>query len=296
MAAERKLRVGSRGTDFCRTQTAGILERVREKHPGADFEIVDVGASGASGADVETLVEAIGAGLCDLHVCGAREIPLELPEDVVLAACTERRDPFDVLIAKEGALLEDLEEGAAVAVITSRVKVQITSFRDDLKIVRTDGTVDRLLDRLNGGEFQAFIVAAEEVEILGWENAVAEVFPPDILLPAAGQGSFGLLARRSDQAVARIAQDVNHVLTRQVVRAERAFLRELGVRPTDPVAVHGAFDGDTLVLEALLGDEVSGAILRDDLDGRPEEEEDLGIRLAKLFVADGAQDYLAGYR
>ena len=56
----------------------------------------------------------------------------------------------------------------------------------------------------------------------------------------------------------------------------------------DPAAVHGAFEGDTLVIEALLADEVSGAILRDDLDGKPEEEEDLGIRLAKLFVADGA--------
>jgi hypothetical protein len=60
--------------------------------------------------------------------------------------------------------------------------------------------------------------------------------------------------------------------------------------------VHGSFDGETLVLEALLGDVVSGAILRDDLDGSPEEGADLGVRLAKLVLADGARDYLAGYR
>lgn len=293
MNTERKVRVGCRGTDFCRAQTAAVLERVRQKRPGVLFEMVDVAESGA---DVETMIEAIGAGLCDLHVCGAREIPLELPDDVVLAACTERRDPFDVLIAKEGSLLEDLEASAVVAVNAARVKVQIASFRDDLRIERVDGTVDRLLDRLNAGEFDAFIVAAEEVEILSWENAVSEVFPPDILLPSAGQGSFGFLARRSDGPIGEIFAEVNHLVTRQVIRAERAFLRELGVRLTDPVAVHGSFDGDTLVLEALMGDEVSGAILRDDLDGRPEEEEDLGIRLAKLFVADGARDYLAGYR
>jgi hydroxymethylbilane synthase len=125
---------------------------------------------------------------------------------------------------------------------------------------------------------------------------VVEVFPPDILLPAAGQGSFAFLARRSDDETAELVQPVDHEITRQVIRAERAFLRELGVRPDHPVAVHGAFEGDTLVLEALLGDEVSGAILRDDLDGTPEEEDALGIRLAKLFVADGARDYLAGYR
>jgi hydroxymethylbilane synthase len=292
LAAERKLRVGCRGTDFCRAQTAAILERIRAKNPGSTFEIIEIGAP----ADVATLVEAIGAGQCDLHVCGAREIPLDLPEDVVLAACTERRDPFDVLIAQDSALLEDLEQGTVLGVDSARAKVQIAGFRDDLEIVRVEGTVDRLLDRLNAGEFAAFIVAAEEVEILGWEKAVAEVFPPDILLPAAGQGSFGLLTRHSDRTTAEIVRSVDHVVTRQVVRAERAFLRELGVRTTDPVAVHGSFEGDTLVLEALLGDEVSGAILRDDLDGQAAEEDDLGIRLAKLFVADGARDYLAGYR
>ena len=81
-----------------------------------------------------------------------------------------------------------------------------------------------------------------------------------------------------------------------VIRAERAFLRELNVRPSDPVAVHGSFEDETLVLEALLGDAISGAILRDDLDGDPSEEGDLGVRLAKLFMADSARDYLAGYR
>ena len=80
------------------------------------------------------------------------------------------------------------------------------------------------------------------------------------------------------------------------ISAERAFLRELSVRLTDPVAVHGSFESDELVLEAMLGDEISGAMLRDDLDGDPTEEGDLGIRLAKLFVADGARDYLAGYK
>jgi hydroxymethylbilane synthase len=133
------------------------------------------------------------------------------------------------------------------------------------------------------------------VETLGWEDAVSEVFPPDIILPAAGQGSFALLARKDDEAMTAALREIDHLVTRQVVNAERAFLRELNVKLTDPVAVHGSFDGETLVLEALLGDVVSGAILRDDLDGDPSEEAALGVRLAKLFVADGARDYLASY-
>lgn len=291
MAEGRPIRVGCRGTQFCKAQTAAVLKRLADKHPDLEFEFMDVPGNG----DESPILEALGAGVCDLHVRGMRDVPLELPEDVVVAACTERNDPFDVLIAQDGALLEDLPEAARLGVESARVSVQIGSFREDLTIERSDGTVDELLESLNAGRLAAFIVAAEDVETLGWEDAVTEVFPPDILLPAAGQGSFGLLTRRDDERTSGLVQEIDHLITRQVVRAERAFLRELNVKIKDPVAVHGSFEGDTLVLEALLGDEVSGAILRDDLDGDPSEEEALGIRLAKLFVADGARDYLASY-
>jgi hydroxymethylbilane synthase len=268
-----------------------VLKRIAEKRPDLEFEYAEVPGNG----DQSPILEALGAGVCDLHVRAMRDVPLELPEDVVIAACTERKDPFDVLVARDGALLEDLPEGARLGVESARVSVQIGSFREDLKVERVEGTVDRLLDQLNHGKLAAFIVAAEDVETLGWEDAVSEVFPPDIILPAAGQGSFALLARKDDEAMTAALREIDHLVTRQVVNAERAFLRELNVKLTDPVAVHGSFDGETLVLEALLGDVVSGAILRDDLDGDPSEEAALGVRLAKLFVADGARDYLASY-
>jgi len=286
------LRVGCRGTQFCRRQTSFVLERLRAIVPGIEFEIVDVPVTG----DSDATLDALAAGMFDLHIRGARELPMELPAGVTLAACTQRSDPFDVLVARDGSLLEDLPEGSVVAVESLRVKVQIASFREDLSVRLRDGSVDQLLEALNRGEIAAFIVAAEDVETCGWEESVTEVFPPDIVLPAAGQGSFAVLVRDDDAAAAEVARQLDHELTRQIILAERAFLIELNVRPSDPVAVHGSFEGDTLVLEALLGDAVSGAILRDDLDGLPSEEADLGVRLAKLFMADGARDYLAGYK
>lgn len=287
------VRVGCRGTDFCRKQTSYVLEAMQSAGNDVRFEVVDV--PHVEG-DEDAILEALAAGVFDLHVRGARELPVELPDDILLAACTQRSDPFDVLVAREGNLLEDLPEGSVVGVESLRVKVQIASFREDLELKLVDGSVDSLFMQLNAGEIAAFITAAEDVETCGWEESVTEVFPPDIVLPSAGQGSFALLTRASDKATSAIARGVDHGITHQIIRAERAFLRELNVRPTDPVAVHGSFEGDQLVLEALLGDAVSGAILRDDLDGDPSEEADLGVRLAKLFIADGARDYLAGYR
>ena len=118
---------------------------------------------------------------------------------------------------------------------------------------------------------------------------------PTFCFRPPGREAFALLAHTGDERVAEAAASIDHLITRQVILAERAFLRELNVKISDPVAVHGSFEEDCLVMEALLGDEVSGAILRDDLDGEPSEEDALGVRLAKLFVADGARDYLASY-
>lgn len=290
MTERRKIRAGIRATRYCRAQTTRVLEYLQGQHPDVDFEIQEIG-----GGD-DGVLTALGTGLCDLHIRGARELPGELPDDLEIAACTQRDDPFDVLIAQEGHLLEDLPAGSVVAVDSSRVKVQLESFREDVELQQVDDTADRTFERLNAGEIAAFVVAAEVVQTFGWQESVSEVFPPDIVLPAAGQGSIALLVRKGDETSLDVIRSVDDLVTRQVVLAERAFLAELNVRPTDPVAVHGSFEDDTLVLEAMLGDEVSGAILRDDLDGEPQEEGDLGVRLAKLFMADGARDYLASYK
>ncbi len=293
MSEGRTVTVGCRGTDFCRAQTATVLKRLADNHPELSFETVDIPDGNGDG---NSILEALSAGVFELHLRGARELPVNLPEELVLAACTRRIDPFDVLIAQDGQLLEDLPDGSRVAVESARVAVQLGKFREDLKIERMDGTVDRLMERLEAGDVSGFVVAAEDVETLGWEASVAEVFPPELLLPAAGQGSFALLARAGDEETITLAREIDDLVSRQIVLAERAFLRELSVQITDPVAVHGSFEGDDLVLEAMLGDAISGAMLRDDLDGAPSEEDALGIRLAKLFVADGARDYLAGYK
>ncbi len=292
MAVSKTIKVGCRGTDFCRAQTAKLLERLTAAAPAVKFEIEEIAESAKPGA----ILDALASGKIHLHVRGARELPLELPEGVKLVACTERNDPFDVLLSHGGELLEDLTEGATVGAESARVVVQLGRFREDLKVLRIDGTVDRLLPILERGEVAGVVVAAEDVETLGWEGLVSEVFPPDILLPAAGQGSFALLAHAGDERAAQVAQTLDHQLTRQIVLAERAFLRELHVNPADPVAVHGRLEDGVILLEGMLGDAASGALLRDELDGEPSEGEDLGVRLAKLFMADGAVDYLASYK
>jgi len=288
----KTIKVGCRGTDFCRLQTGKIVERLAAAHPGARFEIETI----SEAKNPDAILDAVASGRVHFHARGARELPIVLPDALRLAAITERVDPFDVLLSQGGMLLEDFTEGATVGVESARVAVQLGRFREDLKIKRVDGTVDKLFPHLERGEVAGIVVAAEDVETLGWQGLVAEVFPPDIVLPAAGQGSVAIVVRADDETTAKLVAALDHDPTRKIVLAERAFLRELHVDHSDPVAVHGHPEDGVILLEGLLGDAASGAVLRDELDGEPSEGEDLGVRLAKLFMADGAVDYLASYK
>lgn len=292
MSVAKSIKVGCRKSEFCRVQTERILDRLRASAPQVEFEIQVIPEASKPGA----ILDALAAGAIQLHIRGCRELPLELPEGVHLAACTERSDPFDVLLSQGGMLLEDFTDGANVGVESARVAIQLGRFREDLKIKQVEGTVDRLFPLLEKGDVSGIVVAAEDVESLGWQGLVSEVFPPDILLPAAGQGSHALLTQTGDAKTAQVVRVLNHQLTSQIIAAERAFLRELDVKPTDPVAVNGRLEDGIILLEGLLGDTGSGAVMRDELDGETTEGADLGVRLAKLFMADGALDYLASYK
>jgi hydroxymethylbilane synthase len=292
LSEKRVIRVGCRGTEFCRAQTAIVLGRLAEE-AGVQFEFSDF--PGANGED-HPIQDALAAGMIDMHIRGARELPIRPVDGVELAACTTRVDPFDVLVSRDGDLLEDLQDATVVGVESARVAVQLGRFLGNLEIRQVEGTVDRLMQQLEAGEVSAFVVAAEDVETLRWEGMVAEVFTPEIILPAAGQGSFAVLVREGDAKTREVAALLDDETTRNIVLAERAFLRELDVRMSDPVAVHGEQGEDGLVLRGLLADTVSGAVMRDELEGELTEAEGLGIRLAKLFVGEGARDYLASYR
>ncbi|HET9888526.1 MAG TPA: hypothetical protein VFR10_13545, partial [bacterium] len=139
MTQSKIIRVGCRGTDFCRAQTRKILDLLSAREPAARFEIEEI----PPGPNSASILEALAEGRIQLHIRGARELPVKLRPGVQIAACTERNDPFDVLVSQGGMLLEDFAPGGVVGVESARVSVQLGRFREDIKMRRVDGTVDR---------------------------------------------------------------------------------------------------------------------------------------------------------
>jgi hydroxymethylbilane synthase len=86
---------------------------------------------------------------------------------------------------------------------------------------------------------------------LSWSARITEILPPEICLPAVGQGALGIEAREdlAPSIAAGIAK-LDDVQTRTAVTAERALLREMEGGCQVPLGAWARFENGKLVMDA----------------------------------------------
>jgi len=116
------------------------------------------------------------------------------------------------------------------------------------------------------------------------------------MLPAVGQGALGIETRSDDLETRRVLAPLDDTASHAAVLAERAMLAELQGGCLAPVGAWGRVADGQLVLD--------GAVLS--LDGRRrlaasaagtlEEAPDIGVRVARKLLDQGAQELIASAR
>jgi hydroxymethylbilane synthase len=154
----RTIRLGTRGSDLALRQAATVAERLEGRR--FDVELVTVETTGdritdelihrlgKTGAFVRDLDEEILSGDLDAAVHSMKDMPTEMPEDLVVAGVPERGPPGDLLCTPDGASLAALPEGAVVGTSSLRRGAQLLANRDDLQVEPLRGNVDTRVEKL----------------------------------------------------------------------------------------------------------------------------------------------------
>jgi len=152
------VRLGTRGSDLALRQAATIKERLENRR--FDVELVEVETTGdqitdeaihelgKTGAFVRALDEEVLDGDCDAAVHSMKDMPTEMPGDLVVAGVPERAAPRDVLVTRDGSSLMGLPEGATVGTSSLRRGAQLLAEREDLDIQPLRGNVDTRIEKL----------------------------------------------------------------------------------------------------------------------------------------------------
>ena len=275
-------------------RAAGIAVEIRvirttsEHHPEMPLAVIDQ-------RDVFTrqLDEALLSGEIDLAVHSLKDVPTEPPEWVDLAAITRRRDPSDVLVSDGRHTLEDLPQGAVVATSSQRRRAQLLYRRPDLGVVGIRGNVDTRVRKMREGAADAVVLARAGLERLGLD-APHTVIPPEVMLPAVGQGALTVAARENSPLRETVRGALNHSPTERAVQAERNMLRTLGGGCRVPVGALAVARDDDVRLRGIVASPDGALVYRGDAMGSDPDE--VGERLAQDLLKQGAEVVLGEVR
>jgi hydroxymethylbilane synthase len=308
------LRIGTRSSALAVWQT----ERVRELLHGAgqQTERIEIKTTGDLTPDIplarigsralftRQIDDALLEGRIDLAVHSLKDLPTELPGGIAIAAVSIREDARDALVGRGPLRWNDIPLGATIATSSLRRRAQLLGSRPDLQIVDVRGNVDTRLGKLSDRqEWTAIVLATAGLVRLGLAHRIGERLPPDVMLPAPGQGALAVTVRTDDASVRGTVRDaVHHEPTALQVTAERAFLRRLEGGCQVPVAAYAEPQGGSGHRLMLHGRVISldGSTMVEGHETRDIRDEEqagsLGVALAEGLLATGAAPILREVR
>jgi hydroxymethylbilane synthase len=300
----KTLKIATRQSPLALWQAEHIRDRLEALHTGLKVELVTfvtqgdkildtpLAKIGGKGLFVKELEAALLDGRADLAVHSMKDVPMHLPEGLSLAVICEREDPFDAFVSNEYEHIDALPQGAKLGTSSLRRKCQILKQRPDLDVIDLRGNVGTRLSKLDGGAYDAIILASAGLKRLGLHSRIRHTLEPTLSLPAVGQGALGLECRDQDQAVLDLILPLMHDETNVCVRAERAFNAYLEGGCQVPIAGFATLSNGVLSIEGRVGSVDGTTLLKAVETGQPEQAEQLGVDLAKQLLAQGAGDLL----
>lgn len=247
---KKKLSCGTRGSALALTQTDEVIDLLEKKYHGLEIEKIIIKTQGdlfkdraisefkGVGVFVKELDEKILANEIEFSVNSLKDVPVELPSELCIAAVLKRANPNDVLISRFN--IERLPYKAIIGTSSMRRKALLLHLRNDLKIEDLRGNVPTRIKKWKAGTYDGIIVAKAGMDRLGIE-VKNEIIDPEIFPTSAGQGAIAIITKKQTETE-KIINSIEHPETRIECDVERLILKTLGAGCIAPLGVNAKID------------------------------------------------------
>jgi len=298
------IRIGTRGSPLALAQakeTAKLLTAGGGR--AVDPEIVPIRtsgdvitnrpliAAGGKGLFTKEIDEALLAGRLDIAVHSAKDMPTQLPEGLVIAACLKREDVRDAFLSPVAMRLADLPRGAVLGTSSLRRKALALRQRPDLKVVDLRGNVETRVKKLAEGKADATFLALAGLRRLGLEDRATSLVEAHKWLPALGQGTIAIMTREGDDRTRALVAAIDHRDTSIALVAERAFLAVLDGSCRTPIGGLATLEGDSLVFRGVIVKPDGSEAHETEKRGPSGEAEKVGAEAGAELAGRGGPDF-----
>ncbi len=302
--AEKIIRIATRQSPLALWQAEHVAARLEQMFPDIKTQLVKMTTRGdkildaplakvgGKGLFVKELEQGMLEGTADIAVHSMKDVPVEFPEGLHLAAILTREDPTDAFVSNRYSTMDELPADARIGTSSLRRQCQIKEKFPHAEILSLRGNVNTRLAKLDANEYDAIILASAGLKRLGMAERITHCLDTLVSLPACGQGAIGIECRVNDPDINSMLQTLHDETTGLCVSAERAMNARLNGGCQVPIAGFAQLQGDQLVMRGLVGSPDGSLLYRAEHAGTREQAEDIGKHIAEDLLAQGADTIL----
>ena len=304
-----KLVIASRESALAMWQAKHIQQSLQALYPNCDIEILGMTTTGdqildaplaqigGKGLFIKELETALLDGRADLAVHSMKDVPMNLPDEFLLAAVSKREDARDAFVSNRYQKIEDLPAGSIVGTSSLRRQSQLKARFPHLKVETLRGNLQTRLRKLDEDQYDGIILAAAGLIRLQLGDRICQLISTDDSIPAVGQGALGIEINAQRQDLLEVLAPLNDATTHACVAAERAFSRALAGSCTVPLGAYAnSADAQTIHIQGFVATLDGSTVLKNQLVGQLSQAEQLGASLAQALIAQGAREVLNDYQ
>ncbi len=300
-----QLTIATRGSQLALAQAEWVAARLRELDPGLTVDLkvlktkgdkildVPLAKVGGKGLFVKEIEDALLTGQAQVAVHSMKDMPTELPPGLVIAAITQREDPRDVLVTRDGRGVDGLPANPRIGTSSLRRQAQALALRPDAEIVSIRGNVQTRLKKMEELGLDAILLASAGLRRLEMADVPVSPLEPTQMLPAVGQGALAIEINQADQYTMDLCTRLDHQKTAWAVAAERAFLARLEGGCQVPIAGYAVVEDGQVIFEGLVASLDGKQVIRSKKTGSPDAAAQLGRQAAEEVLDAGGREILA---
>ncbi len=298
------IRIATRKSPLALWQAEHVAERLEKIFPEVKTVLVKMVTKGdkildaplakigGKGLFVKELELGMLEGVADIAVHSMKDVPVEFPDGLHLAAILNREDPTDAFVSNHYASLDDLPAAAKIGTSSLRRQCQIKEKFPEAEILSLRGNVNTRLAKLDVGDYDAIILASAGLKRLGMGARITQCLDTATSLPAIGQGAIGIECRQDDSETNRYVKALHDEQTAIRISAERAMNKRLNGGCQVPIAGFAEIQDDQIFMRGLVGSPDGMVLYRAEKRGSCTQAEAIGQAIADDLLAQGADKIL----
>lgn len=257
----RTVRIATRASKLAVKQAELVMSALQKADPnlkcilcliettGDKLLNLNLSTVGGKGLFLKEIEISLLNGDCDIAVHSMKDVPVDLPDELIIPAMLERGDPRDTLISRQGYSLHTLPEHSVIGTCATRRSKIINSIRPDLLISPIRGNIESRIRKMEEGHYDAIVLALCGIERSNITDLHHSPFSIDEMVPAIGQGAIGIECRKNDIKILEILEKINHKSTFFNVSIEREFMKRMNADCTTPIGCYATTKGSVVNLK-----------------------------------------------